>query len=117
MRFSLRALLSFLCFNYTFALPAFSAPHVYTTAFLLDGDLQTCINESKDAGAKTKFTDDIQVIKTNDQKGASIYAVSTLGSFSMAVECDPPGGTVSIAVSGINNDDTFQLFKELLNSF
>ena len=96
--------------------PSLASPFVYTTGGLLNTDLKTCIADAKRVATKTGFTDGQEVLD-EDKKDASFFAFKTDAPISLAVRCFPTAGVYSLALSGINNDISFEEWQKFLKVF
>ena len=95
--------------------PALAVPHVYTDVVLGVNDLMACVDNAKKVASKNGFTDDVQVIGTG--KSRSIYADHASIPKALSISCSTHLGAASIAVAGMNNDDTFASFKQVYDDF
>ena len=95
--------------------PALAVPHVYSDVVLGVNDLMACVENAKKVASKNGFTDDVQVIGTG--KSRSIYADHASLPLALSISCSTHLGAVSIAVAGMNNDDTFAAFKQVYDDF
>ena len=96
--------------------PSQASPFVYTTGGLLNADLKTCMADAKRVATKTGFTDGQEVLD-EDKKDASFFAFKTDAPISLAVRCFPTAGVYSLALSGINNDISFEEWQKFLKVF
>lgn len=90
------------------ASPALASPFVYTTGGLLNTDLSTCLSDAEKAAKETGFTQDQEKALDEDKKDGTFFASKPDAPVSLVVRCAPTYGVVTIAVSGINNDVTFE---------
>lgn len=96
---------------------ALASPYVYTTGSLLSGDLKSCLKQAKSAADKSGYTKNQEEILDDDGKDGVFYALNPDMPLSLAVRCAPTVGVVSLAVSGINNDLTFDRFKKYVDYY
>ena len=96
---------------------AAASPFVYTTGGLLSSDLKTCMAQAKNAATKSGFTQDQEEVLDEDKKDAVFFASKPDSPLSLAVRCFPTAGVFSIAVSGINNDASYDQFKKFADIF
>lgn len=95
--------------------PAQAVPHVYTEVVLGVDDLMACVDNAKTVASKNGFTDDVQVNGTG--KSRSIYADHASLPMALSITCSTHLGAASIAVAGMNNDDTFAAFQKVYDDF
>jgi hypothetical protein len=97
--------------------PSQASPFVYTTGGLLNTDLKTCIADAKRVATKTGFTEGQEEVLDEDKKDASFFAFKTDAPISLAVRCFPTAGVYSLALSGVNNDTTWEEWQKFLKVF
>ncbi|MCP9797017.1 MULTISPECIES: hypothetical protein [Cyanophyceae] len=95
--------------------PALAVPHVYTDVVLGVDNLMACVENAKTVASKNGFTDDVQVTGTG--KSRSLYADHASLPMALSISCSSQLGAVSIAVAGMNNDDTFAAFQKVYDDF
>ena len=95
--------------------PAQAVPHVYTDTVLGVSDLTACVENARKVATKNGFTDDIQVLGSGESR--DVYANHASKPMALAVSCSTRLGAASIAVAGMNNDDTFEAFKKVYDDF
>ena len=91
--------------------PAQAVPHVYTDKVLGVSDLTACVENARKVASKNGFTDDIQVIGSGESRDVDANHASE--PLALAISCSTHLGAASIAVAGMNNDDTFEAFKKV----
>ncbi len=97
--------------------PSLASPYVYTTGGLLNADLKTCIADAKSSATQTGFTAEQEEVLDEDKKDGTFFASKPDAPISLAVRCFPTSGVYSLAVSGINNDRSFDEWKKFVNVF
>ena len=97
--------------------PSLASPFVYTTGGLLNADLKTCMADAKRVATKTGFTEGQEEVLDEDKKDASFFAFKTDAPISLAVRCFPTAGVYSLALSGVNNDTTWEEWQKFLKVF
>ena len=97
--------------------PCLASPFAYTTGGLLNTDLKTCLAHAKSAATKAGFTEGQEEALDEDKKDGSFFASKPNIPVALAVRCFPTAGVFSLAVSGINNDTSFEEFKKLVDAF
>ena len=97
--------------------PSLASPFVYTTGGLLNADLKTCMADAKRVATKTGFTEGQAEVLDEDKKDGSFFAHKTDAPLSLAVRCFPTAGVYSLALSGINNDTSFEEWQKFLKVF
>jgi hypothetical protein len=95
--------------------PRASAPFVYVTAIHSDAGLTRSLAGITLISREIGFEQDAETIYSPDAKSATFHAQHQEACVALAVEVCPARQTVSIAVSGTNNDETYQLFLEADN--
>ncbi len=101
----------------TLSLPesAHAIPHVYTNLVLGIANAEICIQNSKRVANKHGFTENHEVL---GEKGSQFfYADHRDKPLALAVSCSTKLGGASVAVSGMNNDDTFVMFERIYDDF
>lgn len=90
-------------------------PHVYTNLVLGIDSAETCIQNSKRVASKNGFTENQEVLGV---KGSQFfYADHSEKPLALAISCSTKLGGASIAVTGMNNDDTFAMFERVYDDF
>ena len=100
--------------------PAFSraSTSVAVDSWLLKYAADACINDAMRAANQVGFTINQEVIKYGPRnQNRILYASSIDGPYSMAFACEESDGTVGLAVSGLNNDMTFQMYQAVLKAY
>ena len=95
--------------------PALAVPHVYSDVVLGVNDLMACVDTAKKVASKNGFTEDVQVVGTG--KSRSVYADHASLPMALSISCSTHLGAASIAVAGMNNDDTFAAFQKVYDDF
>jgi hypothetical protein len=97
--------------------PALASTNAYVTGGLLSGGLNQCLENAKKAATKAGFTESQEVVFDDDKKAGDFHANQKGSTLHMTMRCDPPQGVWSVAVSGVDNEQTFKGYNEVLNSF
>ena len=97
--------------------PSQASPFVYTTGGLLNADLKTCMADAKRVATKTGFTEGQEDALDEDKKDGSFFASKADAPLSLAVRCFPTAGVYSLALSGVNNDNTWEEWQKFLKVF
>jgi hypothetical protein len=97
--------------------PSQASPFVYTTGGLLNADLKTCMADAKRVATKTGFTEGQEDALDEDKKDGSFFASKADAPLSLAVRCFPTAGVYSLALSGVNNDTTWEEWQKFLKVF
>lgn len=79
--------------------------------------IEVCIRGAIEAAKNTGFTENHFIGTLDDKSASTFYAYSKQGPYALTVHCDKNTGTSSLAVSGINLDDTNQLFEKVINLY
>ncbi|MDP4737927.1 MAG: hypothetical protein NWS10_06845, partial [Cyanobium sp. MAG_216] len=87
-----------------------AAPVVYTTAIRSEGSLSESIAGISVLANQLGFTHAPETLYAVDGQSAAFHADHGARAVSLAVECNPRQQTVSLAVSGLDNQDTFETF-------
>jgi hypothetical protein len=96
---------------------AFAGTSAYVTAGLLSGGLEKCLQEVKAAANKAGFTESQETVMDDDKKAGDFHADQKGSTLHMTARCDPPEGVWSLAVSGIDNEQTFKGYNEVMKAF
>ena len=97
--------------------PALAGTSAYVTGGLLGGGLEKCLTNAKKAATKAGFTETQEVLMDDDKKAGDFHADQKDSTLHMTARCDPPRGIWSIAVSGVDNEQTYKGFNEVLKAF
>ncbi len=89
----------------------------YVTGGLLSGGLDKCIKDAKVAATKAGFSESQEVLLDDDKKAGDFHADQKGSTLHMTVRCAPPQGVWSLAVSGIDNEQTYKGYNEVLKAF
>ena len=92
--------------------PPTPAPFVYVTAIQSNAGLTRSLAGITLISREIGFAQDAETVYSADAGSATFHAQHNNGCVSLAVEVCPARQTVSIAVSGTDNDETYQLFLE-----
>ncbi len=89
------------------------APVVYTTAIRCAASLSESLAGITVLAHQLGFTQAPETLYAADGLSAAFHADHGSHAISLAVECNPRQQTVSLAVSGLSNHDTFATFQEV----
>ena len=92
--------------------PHSESPFVYTTAIRSTADLACSLAGISLISKEMGFNRESETVYAPDTLSATFHAQHQCSGVAMAVEVCPPRQTVSIAVSGSDNDETYRLFLE-----
>jgi hypothetical protein len=92
--------------------PPAPAPFVYVTAIQSNAGLTRSLAGITLISREIGFAQDAETVYSADAGSATFHAQHNNSCASLAVEVCPARQTVSIAVSGTDNDETYQLFLE-----
>jgi hypothetical protein len=95
--------------------PAQAVPYVYTDTVLGVSDLTACVENVRKVATKNGFTDNIHVMGSGESR--DVYAHHASKPLALAVTCSTHLGAASIAIAGMNNDDTLEAFKKVYDDF
>jgi hypothetical protein len=95
--------------------PRAPAPFVYVTAIHSNAGLTRSLAGITLISREMGFEQDAETIYSQDATSATFHAQHREACVSLAVEVCPARQTVSIAVSGSDNDETYRLFLETDN--
>jgi len=90
-----------------------AAPVVYTTAIRCDGCLSESLAGISLLANQLGFTHAPETLYAADGQSAAFHADHGARAVSLAVECNPRQQTVSLAVSGLDHQDTFETFHQV----
>ncbi|QNI72885.1 putative conserved secreted protein [Synechococcus sp. NOUM97013] len=96
--------------------PALARPWVYLTSFSYGGTGEQCLGAARSALANAGFTREEYTSRFDNQKGGLVEALLTNAPVRAKIECDPKLGITSLAVSGLNNDLTYEKYMELFKA-
>lgn len=89
-----------------------SAPFVYVSAIQSDAGLVRSLAGITLISREMGFERDAETVYAGDTLSATFHAQHNSSPVALAVEVCPPRQTVSIAVSGTDNDETYRLFLD-----
>ena len=89
------------------------APTVYTTAICTDADLVSCLTGIAQVTRALGFTEHPQTLYREDGLSASYHVDHASRGVALAVDCHPERRTVSLAVTGLDEDDTHAAFRDV----
>lgn len=89
------------------------APVVYTTAIRSEGSLSESLAGIAVLAHQLGFTHAPETLYAADGLSAAFHADHGDRAVSLAVECNPRQQTVSLAVSGLDHNDTFETFQQV----
>ena len=91
-----------------FKLPA---PHVYVKAIACEAELITSLSGVAEVTRTLGFTESPETLYGDGGHSATYHVDHAEVSVSIAVECNPMAKTVSLAVSGLDADTTYDQFN------
>jgi hypothetical protein len=92
--------------------PPAPAPFVYVSAIRSEAGLVRSLAGITLISREMGFEREAETVYSRDRLSATFHAQHNQSAVALAVEVCPPRQTVAIAVSGSNNDETYQLFLE-----
>jgi hypothetical protein len=92
--------------------PADPAPFTYVTAINSDAGLTRSLAGITLISREIGFDKDAETTYAPDGKSATFHAQHREACVGLAVDVCPPRQTVSLAISGTDNDITYRLFLE-----
>ncbi len=95
--------------------PALAVPHVYSAVVLGVTDLMACVENARTVASRNGFSDDVQVRGSGESR--SFYADHASLPMALSISCSTKLSAASIAVAGMNNDDTFAAFQKVYDDF
>jgi hypothetical protein len=96
---------------------ALAGTSAYVSGGLLDGGLEKCLQDAEKAATKAGFTESQETVLDDGKKAGDFHADQKGSTLHMTFRCDPPNGVWSIAVSGIDNEETFNGFNKVMEAF
>ena len=93
--------------------PQQPAPTAYTTAIRSEADLVPSLTGIAQLTRELGFTLHPETLYAPDGLSATYHADHVEVPVGLAVDCNPRRGTVSLAVTGMNADDTLERFQTL----
>jgi hypothetical protein len=95
-----------------FGTPVPPSPFVYVSAIRSEAGLVRSLAGITLISREMGFAREAETTYSADGLSATFHAQHNRGPVALAVEVCPPRQTVSIAVSGLDNDETYSLFLE-----
>jgi len=92
--------------------PAAQAPFVYTTAISSNAGLVRSLAGITLIAREMGFEREAETLYSTDALSAMYHAQHNQSRVALAVEVCPPRQTVSVAVSGSDNEETYRLFLD-----
>ena len=91
---------------------AMPAPFVYTTAISSNAGLVRSLAGITLIAREMGFEREAETLYSTDALSATYHAQHNQSRVALAVEVCPPRQTVSVAVSGCDNEETYRLFLD-----
>jgi hypothetical protein len=88
-------------------------PTVYTTAICTDADLVSCLTGISQITRQLGFTLHPETLYREGGQSATYHVDHQSRSVALAVDCHPERRTVSLAVTGHDPDETWEVFSRL----
>lgn len=92
--------------------PAAQAPFVYTTAISSNAGLVRSLAGITLIAREMGFEREAETLYSTDTLSATYHAQHNQSRVALAVEVCPPRQTVSVAVAGNDNEETYRLFLD-----
>jgi len=99
------------------ATPAYGAPHVYVSSWKLNYSTSECVDDAYTIARKHGFSDDRELLTGSTGKVKSLYATHRSGELSIVIQCDRDSGTAVFAVSGYDNDEAYDMMRDIGDSY
>jgi len=96
---------------------ALAGTSAYVTGGLLSGGLQKCLEDAKKAATKAGFTEYQEVLMDEDKRAGDFHADQKDSTLHMTMRCDPQRGIWSVAVSGVDNEQTYKGYNAVMDAF
>jgi hypothetical protein len=96
---------------------ALAGTSAYVTAGLLGGNIESCLKDMKTAADKAGFTESQETVMDDDKKAGDFHADQKGSPLHVTARCDPATGVWSIAVSGIDSQQTVNEFNRIMKAF
>jgi hypothetical protein len=93
--------------------PPAAPPTVYTTAICTDADLVTCLSGIAQITRGLGFTAHPETLYRKDGRSAMYHVDHQSAGVALAVDCNPERRTVSLAVTGLDDETTHAAFRDL----
>jgi hypothetical protein len=93
--------------------PPAAPPTVYTTAICTDADLVTCLSGIAQITRGLGFTAHPETLYRQDGRSAMYHVDHESAGVALAVDCNPERRTVSLAVTGLDDETTHAAFRDL----
>ena len=95
--------------------PARAGTYVITDGWLQDGSDKKCVDMARKVANMAGFPVSQEVVKS--EKSLDFYAYAENGPYALAVTCREDAGVTSVAISGINLEKTWEIWKKLMSSW
>jgi len=96
---------------------AMAGTTAYVTGGLLKETMEECFKSIKSAADKSGFTEYQETILDEDKKAGDFHADQKSSPLHLTARCDPREGVWSVAVSGIDEDQTLEGYNRFFKSF
>ena len=96
--------------------PSLAGTNAYVGSGLLSGSVEDCLKDMKGLADKTGFTEAQEVVMSNDKKSGDFHADKKDSSLHLVAKCDPATGVWALAVSGIDNQQTYDEFSKAFDA-
>ena len=93
-------------------------PWLYVSSFTYSGSGYSCMREAETALRRAGFTRDLERDPFDDPStGGHVDGKLRHSDVAAAIECDADIGTSALAVSGLDNDLTYDKYSDLFDYF
>ena len=90
-------------------------PFIYSNAFEYRGTSKQCL-KGAEAVLKRYEIEDVQIEYTKDWRIAFIHGSHKSEYIAIQIECNQKLGVTTLAIAGLDNDFTFQLYSKLFDA-
>ena len=90
-------------------------PFIYSNTFAYSGTNEQCL-KGAEAVLKNNGVEDIQIEYKQDNRIAFIYGSHRNEYTAIQIECNQKLGITALAIAGLDNDFTFQLYSKLFET-
>ena len=116
-KISHKVLLSLFVAQLAIACPVQSAPNVYVASWRLKYSMSECVDDAYTIARRHQFTEEQELTNDNEGKLKALYATHKTGELSIVIMCSRDDGTATYSVSGYDNDQTYNMYSSINNSF
>ena len=96
---------------------AMAGTTAFVTGGLLKQSMDECLKSMKSAANKSGFTEYQETLLDDNKKAGDFHADQKDSPLHVTARCDPQEGVWSVAISGVDTDQTLEGYKQFFKGF